>query len=335
MKLRHVMAVLRTRNLEFWRDRAALGWNLAFPVLVIAGFAFAFSGKGPDLYQVGVLDGMPGKAQQIAFADTQYVKFVTEPNRKLALSKLSHHELDMLVDFRARTFWVNDSSPRGYLLERVLRGSGGTDFQKQTVTGRQIRYVDWLIPGILALNMMFSALYGVGYVLVRYRKNGVLRRLKATPLTALEFLTAQVISRLWIILAVGIAVYIGTDLLVGFTMRGSYLNLFLVYLVGAVTLTSLGLLVAARPASEEFAEGVLNLITWPMMFLSGVWFSVGALSPWVQKLAVLFPLTHIISAARAVMLDGAGLTTVLPQLLILLVMALVFLLLGALTFRWE
>jgi ABC-2 type transport system permease protein len=241
----------------------------------------------------------------------------------------------MLVDFRARTFWVNDSSPRGYLLERVLRGSGGTDFQKQTVTGRQIRYVDWLIPGILALNMMFSALYGVGYVLVRYRKNGVLRRLKATPLTALEFLTAQVISRLWIILAVGIAVYIGTDLLVGFTMRGSYLNLFLVYLVGAVTLTSLGLLVAARPASEEFAEGVLNLITWPMMFLSGVWFSVGALSPWVQKLAVLFPLTHIISAARAVMLDGAGLATVLPQLLILLVMALVFLLLGALTFRWE
>jgi ABC-type multidrug transport system permease subunit len=221
------------------------------------------------------------------------------------------------------------------MLEKVLAGSGGEAYQKQLVSGEPIRYVDWLIPGVLGMNMMFSALFGVGYVVVRYRKNGVLKRLKATPLTAIEFLSAQVVSRLWLIMAITCAVYIGCDLLIGFAMAGSYLLLFLVYMVGAFSMISMGLIVAARVKSEEMAGGLLNMLSWPMMFLSGVWFSLEGLHPWVQKLALAFPLTHITHAARVIMLDGAGFATILPNLIALVIMSIIFLLLGVLLFRWE
>jgi ABC-2 type transport system permease protein len=172
-------------------------------------------------------------------------------------------------------------------------------------------------------------------VLVRYRKNGVPKRLKATPLSAVEFLTAQVASRMLLIMTVTVIVYFGTDVFVDFAMFGSYFSLFLVFSLGAISLVSLGLLVASRTASEEFAGGILNLISWPMMFLSGVWFSLEGTSPWVQKLSLIFPLTHVTSAARAIMIDGATLVQLSSQIMTLAGMTAVFLLLGALAFKWE
>jgi ABC-2 type transport system permease protein len=107
----------------------------------------------------------------------------------------------MLLDPGARRYWINEESPKGYPGAGAARhGRRFPAFSKQTVSGRAIRYVDWVMPGVLAMNMMFSCLFGVGYVIVRYRKNGMLKRLKATPLTPLEFLAAQVTSRLWLTL---------------------------------------------------------------------------------------------------------------------------------------
>jgi ABC-2 type transport system permease protein len=252
------------------------------------------------------------------------------------LPKVERHQLDMLVDPAGRRYWINEESPKGYVLERILRGAGAqTDFNKQTVSGRVIRYVDWVAPGILAMNMMFSCLFGVGYVIVRYRKNGMLKRLKATPLTPLEFLSAQVASRLWLILATTALVFAGTDGLIGFPMHGSYLDLFTVFLVGAISLISLGLIVAARTTSEEVAAGLLNALSWPMTFLSGVWFSLEGVHPVLQQCAQLAPLTHIIEAARAVMIDGVGLAAISGHLLALTAMSIGFMAVGAWLFRWE
>ncbi|MEJ2179986.1 MAG: ABC transporter permease, partial [Gammaproteobacteria bacterium] len=91
----------------------------------------------------------------------------------------------------------------------------------------------------------------------------------------------------------------------------------------------------ARTASEEFAGGVLNLISWPMMFLSGVWFSLEGIHPLLQKVALIFPLTHLINGARAIMLDGAGFVEIAPYLLTLIIMSAILLTIGAITFRWE
>jgi ABC-type multidrug transport system permease subunit len=332
MKLHRFLAILGPRNKEFWRDRAALAWNFLFPIAVVVGFAIAFSGKGPDLYKVGLVEG--AAQSELAFMDTQYVQFIQVDDLKNAVVKVERHQLDMLLDPANKRYWVNDSSPAGYVLERLLNG-GDSGFAKQTVTGDEIRYVDWLISGILAMNLMFSALFGVGFVIVRYRKNGVLKRLRATPLTAFEFLAAQVVSRLWLLIAVSMLVFVGTDLFLDYRMYGSYLDLLIVFVLGAMCLISLGLLFAARIASEELAGGLLNLISWPMMFLSGVWFSLEGVNPWIQKLALLLPLTHVIDGARAIMIDGAGLWDIAPNLIVLALMTAAFLALGSWLFRWE
>jgi ABC-2 type transport system permease protein len=334
LKPRRFLAILIARNKEYWRDRAALGWSFGFPLLVVFAFGFAFSGDKPDLYKVGIIDSAASR-QPLAFTHTEYIQFIPVNSRQPAVTRVERHQLDMLIEPAARRYWINDSSPRGYILERVLRGSGGADYVRQTVSGREIRYIDWLVPGVLSMNMMFSALFGVGYVIVRYRKNGVLKRLKATPLSAFEFLAAQMVSRLWLILAVTVLVYAGTDMLVDFRMFGSYLDLLLVFTLGSVSMISLALVVAARVRSEELAGGLLNLIGWPMMFLSGVWFSLQGLHPWVQALAQLFPLTHLIAACRAIMIDGAGLAEVSGQVAALLAMTLVFLAIGSYSFRWQ
>ena len=335
MNWRRFWAVLICRNREFLRDRSALTWNLFFPISLIAGFAFAFSGPGLDLYKVGVL-GDASAWTNSGFFTTRYIQFIPVSNPAQALTKVERHQLDMLIDPAGRRYWINDQAPKGYLLEKVLRGvDATTPFSKQTVSGRAIRYVDWVMPGVLAMNMMFGCLFGVGYVIVRYRKNGMLKRLKATPLTPLEFLTAQVVSRLWLMLATTVLVFVGADQVIGFPMHGSYLDLFLVCLIGAISLISLGLIVAARATSEELAAGLLNLLSWPMTFLSGVWFSLEGVHPFLQRCAQLAPLTHIIDAARAIILDGASLSDVSGHLLALTVMSLGFMAVGAWLFRWE
>ncbi len=242
-------------------------------------------------------------------------------------------------------YWVNLESPRGYLAERLLLGaeagaagparSTGAVPERRTRSGAALRYADWVLPGILAMNVMFSSLWGVGWVIVRYRKNGVLRRLKATPLTPFEFLTAQVLSRLLVVMAASFFVYVGVDLLLDFPMRGSYAALVLIYAAGALCLISLGLIVASRWRTEELANGILNLISWPLLLLSGVWYSMEGTSGIARFLSQLSPLTHLVDAARRVMIDGAQVVDILPQVALLAALALVFIGIAAWLFRWE
>ncbi len=185
------------------------------------------------------------------------------------------------------------------------------------------------------MNMMFSALWGVGYIVVRYRKNGVLKRLKATPLTPFEYLCAQTLSRIFLLMFTLVVVWIGCDLVFSFVVEGSYATLFFVFFLGSLSVTALGLLVAARGTSEEFTSGILNFITWPMMFLSEVWFSLEGAPDWLKMLAKAFPLTHMLSAARQVMNDGADMLTIIPEISFLSVMTVVFLLMGAALFSWS
>ena len=207
--------------------------------------------------------------------------------------------------------------------------------QKQTVSGQRIDYIDWLFPGIIAMNMMFSALFGVGYVVVRYRKNGVLKRFKATPLTAFEYLGAQVVSRMALLLMTNIIVYAGCAFLFGFTSEGSYLDLILLFSLGCASIIALGLVIAFRSSSEEFANGVLNFIAWPMMFLSEVWFSLEGTPEWIQKFSHVLPLTHVTEGMRRIIINGAGLTDLSYQIIILLGMTMLFMLVCSVLFKWT
>jgi ABC-2 type transport system permease protein len=334
MSLKRILAVVVARNREFYRDKAGLGWNIFMPVVMVLGFAFIFSGPETDLFKVGVIGGTVDD-ERPAFLDTRHIRFVPQQDEAEAIEKVRYHRIDLLLDLREpKRYWVNESSPNGYVVERLLfqaHSEPPVGLKREPVSGRPVRYVDWVLPGVLALNVMFSSLWGVGWVIVRYRKNGVLRRLRATPLSAGEFLVAQIISRLLVVTGVTVLVFAGTNALLDFPMRGSYAALALVFLA----LISLGLAVSARVRSEELADGLLNLMSWPMMILSGVWFSLEGTNIWAQRVAELLPLTHMVDAARRIMLDGAGLAEVGFEIGILLILGLVLLTLSSRAFRWQ
>jgi ABC-type multidrug transport system permease subunit len=349
MRFKRLWAIFHARNREFFRDRAAFGWNFLFPFLIILGFGVIFKGDYQSQFKVGVFPVPQGVSvrQDIghlpdSFAAFEAISLVGFKTRAQGMDKLKHHKIDLLIEAGTQPirYWVSDSSPSGAIVERLLKGAltppeTGDRFDKRDIQGNQIRYIDWLFPGVLGMNMMFSALYGVGWVVVRYRKNGVLKRLKATPLTAFEYLAAQLLSRIFLLMFTLVIVWVGCDWILGFKVYGSLLNLFIVFLAGSTCMTSLGLVIASRGTSEEFTNGALNFISWPMMFLSEVWFSIEGAPAWLQASAKIFPLTHLLKAARQVMNEGQELFAVMPEITILCAMTLAFLLIGAALFSWN
>ena len=330
--MKKFLAIMHARNMEFFRDRGTFIWNLLFPLFLVFGFAFAFGGDGEDLFNVGTVGEAP---QSLEFTELDHINFVPYDDLDEGLERLRFHQVDLLVDFRAADYYVNEESTNGYMSEQLFAAMAGENFSRRTVSGQPIRYVDWFVPGLIGMNIMFSGLFGVGFVLVRYRKNGVLKRLKATPVSPLEFVSAQVASRFLIVFVSSVVVFAGANAFLNFMMRGSYLNLVLVAMLGIICMISLGLVFASRIRTEELASGLINLLLWPMIILSGVFFSLEGTPEFMQVAAGFLPLTHFIGAARGIMLEGAGFVEIMPNLLALTGFTGGFLVLASLLFRWE
>ena len=332
--IRRLLSVWHARNLEFVRDRGTLVFTLLLPVSIVIGMGFIFGGSPRPLFKVGVIGGLAA-AHGDAFLRTHYVQFIGIDSTPAGLHEIDHQRIDLLLaPGRPPRYWVNTDSPKGYITEKLLLAAD-SGAQREPVSGRTVLYLDWLFPGILGMNMMFSCLFGVGYVVLRYRQSGFLKRLNATPLSALEFLSAQVLSRLTIIVLITTVLYLAVGAMIHFHSAGSLALLLLLTVLGALSMIALGLTIAARFASEELVNGILNLLTWPMMLLSGVWFSLAGSPKWVQWVADALPLTQLLHAAREVMLYGAGIGTIAPSLLDLGAVTVVFLAFGAWSFKWR
>jgi len=253
--IQRILAILHARNLEFLRDRATLGWNVAMPLLLVAGMATIFSGGDRSEYKVALIQ-TETQVDTAAhpFLETRYFDFIAM-ERAEAMDGVANHQLDLALDLSAGTYWINPESPGGYFAERLLQASSSeaSEWIRRQASGDPISYVDWLIPGILGMNIMFSCLFGVGYVVVRYRKNGFLTRLKATPLKPVEFLAAQILSRLMLAIFVPLLLYGATRLLLDIRMEGSGLALFAVAVLASISLVSIGLAMAARVTRDELA----------------------------------------------------------------------------------
>ena len=246
--IQRILAILHARNLEFLRDRATLGWNVAMPLLLVAAMAAIFSGGDRASYKVALVQApqstaisaasggasAPGaQAQPQAgaaahpFLETRYFDFIPM-ERELAVEQVANHQARPGPGPGRRNL-LDQPGVAGRLLraERLLEASSQPgEWLRQPASGDPITYVDWLIPGILGMNIMFSCLFGVGYVVVRYRKNGFLKRLKATPLRPVEFMSAQILSRLVLAIFVTLLLYGATQLLLDIRMEGSGLALF-------------------------------------------------------------------------------------------------------------
>ncbi len=178
--LKRIFAIFRARNLEFIRDRSSMSWNIILPVVLMFGLSFIFGGADRTEYTVGVLQsGEELDMDQHPFLGTRYIRFVVINDEEAGFRRIARHRLDLLVQFdEPGSYWVNPDSRKGYFAElALLQSENATTFgiQKAQISGEAVRYVDWVLPGILGMNMMFSCLFGVGYVVVRYRKNGFLK----------------------------------------------------------------------------------------------------------------------------------------------------------------
>ena len=340
MKLKTIVTLIIARNKEFYRDKGSVTWAIMFPLLVMVGINFAFKNQNQELFKIGVL-GDKASIEQLSIAHHPWitvVPYVDDGNvdNSKALFKVRHHQLDLLLKKDGATiqYWINPESSRGEAAELMLKNEG-LPLTKEVVTGRAIRYVDWVIPGILSMNIMFGALFGIGYVIVRYRKMEVLKRMQATPVSALEYLTAQVISRLMIMLLISCVIFTGCNYVLHFVVQGSYLLLFFIAALGGFAMITLGLVMSSRTDSEELAGGLLNFATFPMMLLSEVWFSLDGSPQWMQTVSHYMPLTHMVSAAREVMLEGATFSDISLHLSVLGSMSVICLVLASFMFRWS
>ncbi len=322
--MKRLLTLFIARNKEYYRDRSSLVWSFVMPPLIIGLVALAFSAGGQPMFKVGLIDSAPER-----FFDPDLVQSIAIDDTKYGQLRVAHHQLDMLV--APPNYWINPNSQKGKVLEALLT----QPLTRNEVAGRAVRYVDWVVPGILGMNLMFSGLWGIGYVIVRYRKNGVLKRLQATPTRPLEFLGAQLISRMVIMLLVSSIVYLACDAFLDFMMLGSYVDLLIVAIVGNLSMLALGLVVAARITSEEFANGLLNFISFPLLMVSEVWFSLDGAPNWLIQVSNFSPLTHMVKAARAIMVDGANLWQVGDHIVALLVMSALLLACSAKLFRWQ
>jgi ABC-type multidrug transport system permease subunit len=220
----------------------------------------------------------------------------------------------------------------------LQRAAGRTDrFEAEQIEVDEpgSRYVDFLVPGLLGMNLMGTGMWGIGFSLVVARNGNLLKRFVAAPVRRSQLLGAQIASRLIFLVPEAGALLLFAWLLLDVPVRGSLLLLAGVSLVGALTFSGLGLLTAARPRTIEGVSGIMNLVMVPMWIGSGIFFSTDRFPDAVQPLIQALPLTALNDALRAVMLDGSGLGPVLPELANLVLWAVVSFALALKLFRWH
>ena len=222
--------------------------------------------------------------------------------------------------------------------DALQRAAGRTDARPTAVremSEKGSRYIDFLIPGLLGMNLMGTGMWGIGFYIVSARSRRLLKRLIATPMKRTHYLVSQMTGRLvFLIFEVGVLL-VFAHLVFDVPLRGSLAAVALVSALGALTFGGLGLLVAARPRTVEGVSGLMNLVMMPMWIASGTFFSTSRFPDVMQPVVQALPLTAVNDALRAVMLDGASLARVLPELAIAGVWGLVAFVAALALFRWQ
>ena len=334
----------KVRFLEFLREPEALFWVFIFPILLTAGLGLAFRTRAPESVKVGVLEG-PRSAEVVATLTADKRVVVQQLNDSGAAQSLRTAKIAVLVipGESGVTYRFDDTRPESRVARAMAddilqRGAGRADpltVQEEQVRERGSRYIDFLVPGMLGMNLMGTGIWGVGFAIVDQRRKKLLKRLIATPMSRSHYLASFGLSRfIWLVLEV--AMLVGTGLLIfGVPLRGSIGTLALVAFLSAAMFGGIGLLIAARPKTIEGASGIMNLVMLPMWVFSGVFFNASnfpdAMQPFIQAL----PLTASVNALRSVMLEGTPLVGLGPQIAVMGAWLVLSFVLALKLFRWK
>jgi ABC-type multidrug transport system permease subunit len=326
---------------EFIREPEALFWVFAFPILLAAGLGIAFRNRPADVLRVATVTPQlvqalgKDKSLNVQLLDTYSAEDALRTG-KVVLVALPKSDGEVVYQF-------DDTNPEGrtarMLADRaVQQAAGRTDpVSSSDVLIREpgSRYIDFLIPGLLGMNLMGSAIWGMGFAIVDARRKKLLKRLIATPMPRSYYLLSFVLSRLLLLVAeVGILLGFGA-LVFHVPIRGSLLDIAVLCFLGSLSFSALGLLIASRAQTIEAASGLMNFAMMPMWIASGVFFSAQQFPAIVQPLIKALPLTALIDALRATMLRGTSLFGVSSELAVLGAWVIVCFALALKLFRWR
>jgi ABC-type multidrug transport system permease subunit len=333
------------RYREFYREPEAVFWVFIFPVLLTAGLGIAFRSRAPERIPVALVshagaDDALGRG--LAAAAGIRVRTLDDSAAVQALRTgdvaLVIRPANGAVEYRYDPVRPDAREARLRVDAAVQVAAGRADpVRTNEVTVREpgARYVDFVVPGLLGMNLMGSGIWGLGFAIVDARRKHLLKRLTATPMSRPQFLASFVLSRLTFLI-IEVALLVGFAVLAfGVPIRGSLLVLAGICMLSALSFASLGLLLAARPRTVEGVSGIMNVVMLPMWIFSGVFFSSSRFPDAVQPLIQALPLTAVIDALRATMLRGAGVGEVLPQLLVISAWLVVSFVLAVRLFRWR
>jgi ABC-type multidrug transport system permease subunit len=340
--------LLLARLREFFREPEVLFWVYGFPLIMVIGLGLAFSSREPEPPTVDIA-ATPGDAQRaeglakkLRDSGLEKVEILPEQecrerfsNGKTSLYIVLTDEGPLYEYDSARAesvtavYWVDS------LLVRAEAGSAVKPFQKHGEPQPGSRYVDWLVPGLIGMNLMGGGLWGVGFVIVDMRVRKLLKRLLATPMRREHFLLSMMSARLIFLVPDIVLLLLVSFLIFGVSISGNPLALLVVILVGAAAFSGIGLLVACRAQKTETISGLMNAVMLPMWLLSGTFFSSERFPDVMQPFIQALPLTQLNNALRAVMLHGKSLTELGLPLGILALWGGVSFFLALRWFRWR
>jgi ABC-2 type transport system permease protein len=344
----HPLAQLTlVRFREFIREPEAVFWTFIFPILLAAGLGIAFRQTGQEQVQIGVVS-RPGADTSVVAAMRKDSSLITRVmDDSAAALALRTGKIALVVIPGATPDSVSYVFDRGrgdavnarLLVDRAVQsGAGRVDPVRASdtyVTENGSRYIDFLVPGLLGMNLMGSSIWSLAFAIVTARNKKLLKRLMATPMSRLQYLLSFLFSRLFFLILEVVTLVGFGYFAFGVPLRGSLAALMLIALLGAVSFGGLGLLCASRARTVEAVSGIANFIMLPMWVFSGVFFSSSNFPDVVQPFIRLLPLTAVNEALRANMLEGATLVSLSPQILIIVTWGIISFFAALKLFRWR
>jgi ABC-2 type transport system permease protein len=322
-----LVELTRVRFLEFLREPEAVFWTFVFPILLATGLGIAFRSRPADVVKVGVARSAPQLARlDSALRSEPGIEVVTLDDTALA-SALRVGAVALVVGLDGDTADVRmdparpDARSARLLVERALSReitrAPVVPIRESLVSERGSRYIDFVLPGLLAMNLMGSGIWGIGFSIVDARRKKLLKRLIATPMSRSHYLMSFLAMRLALMTVEVIVISLFGILAFDVPMRGSLVVYAAVVLGATLAFGSIGLLIASRAKTVEAASGMMNVVMLPMWVGSGVFFSATNFPAAVQPFIQALPLTAAVDGLRLNMLQGGGWQMVGPELLIL------------------
>ncbi len=344
-----LIELTKTRLREFLREPEAVFWVFVFPVLLACALGIAFRSTGPEKVRVAIESSARSSAAEelrsilVNSPDVDAVILSPAEAQQALRSGAVALVVSQSINQQAFDYRFDPTRPESRLarlavddtLQRHLGRRDAAEPREERISEPGARYIDFLIPGLIGMNLMGSGLWGLGFTVVQARSRKLLKRFAATPMRRSHYLLSFMFSRL-VFLALEVAAILGFAWLAfGVQVRGSLLSFGAIAFAGAAAFAGLGLLIAARPRTVEGVSGWMNFVMLPMWLLSGTFFSSERFPQVIQPFIKALPLTALNEALRAVMNDGAPLLANWPQLLVLIAWATITFFFALRLFRWQ